>query len=854
MFEWFEKNACKIDFITLVVGSLALILGLTYTDGSCCVLRWSYFILLGLASVSCVVYIAYAIWLWCKRPLFDWHLINGHFLRRVCCLVVLIPSLLTTVGIHFIASPKQLVFDDGLYSTSECKQETISGHISHAGDSLLAGSSINLCRKYDEKLPESITKSQKDPSRYWSVYYHFIDPGNQHMTTTKRGRVFAALIGILGVFLLNGLLVSSIIGYIDSRKEKWLKGEVKYPRFLRRHKHYIIIGGNDMAFGIVQQILTREKSELPYILIQTARDVEEFRRELFSTLTEQQQKHIIIFYGSRTSKVNLEDLYLHNAEEIYVLGELTRVDELEPYHDSINMQCLDCIKEIRTENNVSKVVTCYVMFDYQTTFAAFQASKQKREIDGNIIFIPFNIHETWAQKILVWGKARKIEGEVVKYDILYNNIDEDGISYDSDKIAHIIIIGMSKMGTAMAIETAHLAHFPNFVRDNSKRTKITFIDKNAREESDFFMGRFPDLFKLCKWTNVDGNVYNEKFPGDIMSDNGEMPKKSEYSYFKQNFIDVEFEFREGGVETNANREYLKNCVKDKNAIVTIAVCLPLPHQSLAAALYLPHSVIEKANDIWVYQPQSAKLVLDITKQQEDLKYWDEVKYKKLKPFGMQDGGFDEKLINNKLVTYCQCFYNLKEEIKKNSPQYNEWTCNMISQKYEENRTNQLEKPQHIWEIWSNIYHLNMLNYKLRSFAEKDEESTKPIESNKNLIARVEHNRWNMEKLLMGYRPLRDRLIEDEDEINRILEFLSTKDASNETIEKIKCGKQNEKDIYISVSSVKKYYSDGPQKIHPNICPYDDTFLPDSDKEYDICFTLALPFLKSKFEQNQQAND
>ena len=54
--------------------------------------------------------------------------------------------------------------------------------------------------------------------------------------------------------------------------------------------------------------------------------------------------------------------------------------------------------------------------------------------------------------------------------------------------------------------------------------------------------------------------------------------------------------------------------------------------------------------------------------------------------------------------------------------------------------------------------------------------------------------------------------------------------------------------------VKKDESDGPLKSHPNICPYDKVFLPDCDKNYDICFTLALPFLKEKFDNNQKANE
>ena len=186
------------------------------------------------------------------------------------------------------------------------------------------------------KLPKTIISKQEDPSIFWTVYFHFIDPGNQHMTTSQSGRGWAALIGILGVFLLNGLLVSSIIGWIDSRKEKWLKGKVKYPCFLRRKKHYVIIGGNDIVTGIVKQIISKKE----YILIQTSNDVESFRRELFSNLTEEQQRLIIIYYGNRTAKEDIEKLHIENAEEIYIIGEEIRTDDIESYHDTMNIKCL----------------------------------------------------------------------------------------------------------------------------------------------------------------------------------------------------------------------------------------------------------------------------------------------------------------------------------------------------------------------------------------------------------------------------------------------------------------------------------------------------------------------------------
>ena len=851
-----NKNIwCLLDILAIIIALSALICNLTPTKHEClnntlCIIAGT----IGFYYFATSVYIFFF-----NRPKFDWHLVNGNYLAKVVALVLLFPSIIASCFLLYNScpknlkySPQNLVYDENLYSYNNAKTDTLGiAKCELFTDSVFLNShNLELSDSIiiqKNKLPKTIISKQEDPSIFWTVYYHFIDPGNQHMTTSQSGRGWSALIAILGVFLLNGLLVSSIIGWIDSRKEKWLKGEVKYRGFLHKYKHYVIIGGNDMTYGIVRQIMPN-KGVMPYILIQTTRDVEEFRRVLFSTLTEQQQQHIIIYYGSRTSETELMELCLQQAIEVYILGEQTRTDDFEPYHDTVNMQCFDLINQLlQGGNSFKEPIICYVMFEYQTSFAAFQSSSQSRIIktpDGKdlLSFIPFSPYENWAQTVLVNGNITIPDKTDIT--ITYNNIDGDGISYDSDKIAHIIIIGMSKMGTAMAIETAHLAHFPNFVRDNSKRTKITFIDKNAREESNFFMGRFPDLFKLCKWTDVDGKEYNWY-----------APTCNEYQYFAKNFLDIEWEFRSGGVESKENREYIESCFNEKNtAIVTIAVCLPQPHQSLAAALYLPKVAIQKANDIWVYQPQSGELLIDINKGADDAKHiWEMATYRKLKPFGMLSLGFDAKLLENEAIWYCSNFYKAKDALvnkfrqksdNENTCYWNHWDRKNVEEAVLSEIDLSLGK---LWAIWSNIYQVNTIEFKMRSlgldFSKLDDTNIK------ELFAKVEHNRWNVEKLLMGYRPLEDHTLNKE-EIEIVREYLKVK---NEELAKIQEG-INEKDIYydwreesFKVKKIKGFYKDGPMKVHPNICPFE--CLPMDDKNYDICFTLAMPFLREKMKKS-----
>lgn len=189
------------DWAVIIVGFIILILALFGVDDDYLILP------IVISSVIVLYYSVRALVLFVfMRPVFDWHLIYGNFLRKICCLILLTPFALTGITAIFIDSPKELAYEDNLYKCS------------------------------DQGVPCNIKHKQESPNLFWSTYYHFVDPGNQHMTTSQSGRGWSALIAILGVFLLNGLLVSSIIGWIDSRKEKWLKGEVKYPSFFAKEE------------------------------------------------------------------------------------------------------------------------------------------------------------------------------------------------------------------------------------------------------------------------------------------------------------------------------------------------------------------------------------------------------------------------------------------------------------------------------------------------------------------------------------------------------------------------------------------------------------------------------------------
>ena len=57
-------------------------------------------------------------------------------------------------------------------------------------------------------------------------------------------------------------------------------------------------------------------------------------------------------------------------------------------------------------------------------------------------------------------------------------------------------------------------------------------------------------------------------------------------------------------------------------------------------------------------------------------------------------------------------------------------------------------------IWSSLYSANSIPFKLRSIGIANTKDVRPMtDEEKKLLALTEHNRWNVEELLIGYRPV-----------------------------------------------------------------------------------------------------
>lgn len=676
----------QFDYCAVGFGILSIILLLAF---DCCWLNW---VLIGLNALMGIGYYLYALRLWlCNKPKFDWHLINGAFMRKVLVLVLLTPFIFALISLC-------------------CGQ---------IGKGLVTGETAELTNPL------------------WGAYYHFIDPGNQHIAEGNTTWL-ATIIAICGVFLLNGVLISSIVGWIDKRKERYLQGLEPYQRFLKRKEHYVIIGGSDIVEGIVAQIFEtpQKNGEMPYILIQTSNNVEDFRHKLFSGLDVEQQKHIIIRYGNRNVKEDIEKLYLDKALEVYVIGEETRTDDMESYHDTMNMKCLNLIYE-KVEGNTffaksdeDNRLVCYFMFEYQTTFNVFQYSEISEEIKKRINFKPFYYYEMWAQRVLV---CKELENEANCEYLPLERIN--GIKKSEDDYVHLVVVGMTRMGTALATQAALMAHYPNFV-ENNIRTKITLIDENADKEKNFYIDRYDRLFALSNWSYKE-MVRSESGKDELKTVFTHTPMELEH--LGGDFLDVEWEFIQGSVAQLELQKYIEDCAS-KTHKMTIAICKDEPSRCLAAALNLEWKIYDKAMQVLVYNRYDDALIEQL---KNEGKYGISSPFKnKLKAFGMAS----------------KCF-------RKNILEDSDTLAKEFHKVYNKGQDVEIEK---LTDYWSNVYVSNTLWSKLRC-VEIEKEEIKA--EDKEILIKVEHNRWNIEKLIMSYRHLtkeeQDKAKEDNNVKNQL---------------------------------------------------------------------------------------
>lgn len=613
--------------------------------------------------------------------------------------------------------------------------------------------------------PQGAGGSDVPMGRLLQLICLFIDPGSVANVTPEL-RWFSLGVAILGLLLFTGLLISVVSNMLERRVERYREGEIAYPL----ENHVVVIGFDEMVPMLVRQICSEPRYGNCYILIQSVQPADKVRNRIHTVLDARQERRILVLHAQRNSTEELEKLCTTRAREIFLIGEANEYD-----HDSLNIDSLQKIVAIHSKTRNCPRIPVSVLFEYQTTYAAFQISDLAEEWRKQIDFHPFNFYEEWAKKLLV---KRCYEEGTTKVE--YPALDREPITRESDQTIHLVIIGMSRMGVALGVEAAQLLHFPNFCRNPRLKSRITFIDAAADEEMNFFRGRYRHYFDLAP------SHYRDLTHPD---EDRILPPNWDYGP-RTDFLDVEFEFIKGRAETPAVQQLLAKWAEDSKQQLSIAICLNFPPQAMAMGLYLPDIIYARNIPVFVRQETSSALLdlLNNRRKKEPLN-----RYSHVFPFGMLANSFDldrRNMRRAQLVNYIYDYKGTYGTSPSAAPSDHE-----LQQKWD-------KLPVALQ--WSNFYCADSVDIKLRSLGFGATPPARLTEEQVERMAEVEHNRWNMEKLLLGYRKPTPE-------------------------EEIRCRDK----------AVRKEYKE-KRFIHPDIRPYCE--LAEGTKDYDRCISECLPLV------------
>ena len=345
---------------------------------------------------------------------------------------------------------------------------------------------------------------------------------------------------------------------------------------------------------------------------------------------------------------------------------------------------------LRELKNMATAMECYMVCDHLSTLRIMQL--QTEPLPPTFHLTIANALESWTQRVIVNQDG---------YPQLYR---KEWISAEDEEYVHLVLIGATQMAYSLAITAAHVAHYPNFLT-KGKRTRITFIDPNIDVHRDFLRGHYESLFRLSRqrylWLAREGDKATLRTEEYI-------PEKD------FDFLDIEWEFIASSADAPTVRELLAKWSADQEQMLTVAYCMEDMKMNLSSALYAPDELMTANIPLLVYQPSNDALA-EWTKEF--------TRYKNIYPFGMRQDCYDKTFRRR-----------MRWAIEANEA-------------YEDNaaKLNPQRKRKHWFDLkltlqFSNMYSANYCFAVLRR-------------TDKQYYARLEHQRWMTERLLLGYKAM-----------------------------------------------------------------------------------------------------
>lgn len=420
---------------------------------------------------------------------------------------------------------------------------------------------------------------------------------------------------------------------------------------------------------------------------------------------------------------------------------------------------------VNLENREGKKVRCHLLVNTVETLRLLQTTDWHDGIRERMDVYPFSMDEVWSRHI---------------------RLDHEPITAQSVKHVHLVIFGLSEMGEMVAINAAHVAHYPNYIHDHTNRTRITIVDTDAISKSETIIKRYQHLF--------DNSYYRIVKPDE--HDAVKLFHKPMYDGKREDFVDVEWEFVESSVTDIPLRDKLVKWSNDERQQLTVVFAHDDINRNVSESLHLPDVIAKQNVPVYTYVHHP----ISFTHSPH------------IRPFGMVDQGYDVtlplvRMAMNVNHVYDRCY----------ADNYEAWSGQLryaveIDKQARDASWGRLKNVKRM----SSIYNALNIPTKLRSIGLSEDEWDKFYDipqQDIELLAQVEHNRWNVEELIMGWRPCTD-------------EERQAVDADINKKEELK-----------------------QQRIHYDLCAYSELKLDKTGKPvtiYDLCLCSCLPLITKAF--------
>lgn len=422
-------------------------------------------------------------------------------------------------------------------------------------------------------------------------------------------------------------------------------------------------------------------------------------------------------------------------------------------------------------------VLCHLVVSHDSTLQMLHQCDLAPDITAKMDVYPTAMHEVWSRQLV---------------------LDRQPITLASDRRVHLVLFGMGEMARAVAIHAALVAHYPNYVRDHSLRTRVTVIAPGATTAMADWTACYRHLFDNSYYRLVNPSLEH----GVLQL------HRPTYEGRREDFVDVEWEWVDATVAHPVVQDKLTQWSRDPRQLLTVVMAGEDCRMNIADAMQLPDAVLDGGIPVHVYLRDDT--LLRTVRLQG--------RYSGLHPFGMLDRGYD---ITLPWVRMARVVNHIYDQFYQANAEHLHDECWQMRYAVEVDPVARDAAWARLPAVkrQSSICNALTVATKLRSIGLRDDEWDQfydITQRDMELQAQVEHNRWSVAQLILGYRPCTD----------------------NEQ-------QMLERDISLKPSLKSRM-------VHYDLRAYADLRPDETGKSvavYDLCLCAALPLIAKSFVQD-----